>query len=140
MVAAVFLIASGLAPFFFSRKRSPALHDYTAEVHPRDGVGGATYECMNTRAYAGVDEICTSEKTQLCLHRRNGDCRQRGRPVPALSVYRNTQQSDLVADEGCLDSGAPPALGFAIGRYGAHQKRRRRYLLCSLHQLRRVRV
>jgi hypothetical protein len=49
-VAAIFHIASGLSPF-------------TTDVHPRGGDGSATYECMNTRAYAGVDEICTFENT-----------------------------------------------------------------------------
>jgi hypothetical protein len=42
MVAAVFLIASGLA-----QNSSSAPRDYTAEVHTRDrdGDGGVTYEC-----------------------------------------------------------------------------------------------
>jgi hypothetical protein len=38
-----------------------ALHDYTAAMLSREGDGAATYECKNTRAYAGVDEKCTSE-------------------------------------------------------------------------------
>jgi hypothetical protein len=46
MVAVVFLIASGLAQFCFSLKNSAsAPRDYTAEVHPREGDGGVTYEC-----------------------------------------------------------------------------------------------
>jgi hypothetical protein len=55
-------------------------------VHPRDCVDCATYECKNTRVYAGVDEKCASEKL-ICVF------------IDAIEIADNTQQSDLVADE-----------------------------------------